>query len=245
MTAPTATLATVPDAALQLAKGGNFSVADLADAVVPPEADPKVPDFPALPKPVQLTDKARTALGQISKLFGGFQLTERRPLTDKELVQLTDEASVITEAAKPLAARIEVIAEMLRVHMDAQTEQSAGRLGRVVRSVPRILSGKAKGHYLLAGAASPYKVSVPGYEQCWEQRYVSGSAVTDPAKLLELYEAEEITREEYLALTREQRVYDEDKVAAFVRKHPARGLEILAAITTRKDPGAQLVSPKK
>ena len=242
---PTTDLATVPESALTLVRGGSFTVADLADAVTPAETEPKLPPFPALPKPVQLTDAARSAIGQVSKLFGRFQLTERRPLTDKELLQLTDEAVTIAEVTGPLAKRAEVIAEMVRVHMDATAEQATGKLGTGLRKVARIMAGKATGHYLLATPGSSYKVSVPGYAQSWEQRYVTGGAEIHPEQLAQMEADGTITREEYLGFTREVRAYDEDKVARFIRQSPARGLEILAAITTRKDPSAQLVSPKK
>lgn len=249
MTAATAsptTLAPVPGAALKLAQGGKFSVADLADAVRPPVTDPKVPDFPALPKPVTLTDAARQAVGRVSKVFGKFHLTEARPLTAPELEQLTDEARTIADAVGPLQDRSEAIAEMIRVHMDRTAERDAAQDGGTpLRRYARILAGKAKGHLLRAAPGTPYKVAVNGFEQCWEQRYVTGKAEIQPAKLQTLLDAGKITRAEFLAFTREVRAYDEDKVAAFVRKDPARGLEILAAITTRRDPSAQLVSPKQ
>jgi hypothetical protein len=242
----TTTLATVPGAALQLATGtAKVSLADLADAVVPVTDEPKVPDFPALPKAVELTSDARAALLNVSAVFGQFQLGERRELTADELALITRENKVISDILTPLSDRAGVISEMIRVHMDVEAERQHGKAGTAIRKAARILGGKFKGHYLLATKGRPHKVEVNGFENSWEQRYTDGGTDIRPDLLPQLAKDGKITHEEYLALTRSARAWAEDRVARFIEANPERGLEILAAITVRKDPGAQLVSPKR
>jgi len=239
MTTGTTDVTAVPSAALKLAQSGTFTVADLADAVAP-AAEPEALGFPPLPKPAVLTDQAAQAVSRVSEVFGSFQLPSRRVLTAKELARLTDEAVTLVTAAKPIKARLDVIAETLRVHMDV-TAEAAG----AGPATERIQAGLAKGHYLVAKPGEPYKVPVPGFEEAWEQRYVAGGAAPNPARLLGLEQQGQITHEEYLSLTRETRVFDEEKMASVIRKNAARGIQILGEITERSSPGAQLVTPRK
>lgn len=245
-------LATVPANALALAQTGAFDLAKLQDLIAAPPVERPVA-FPELPKPPDLTDSAREALDAVPRQFGSFHLTERRALTTAELAKLTAEAQTLSQVVKPLADRLEAIKETVRTHMDVAAETAGlaipagqSRGGVLLReATPRIQGGKAAGHYLLAGPATPHKVPVAGFEQEWEQRYTKGKAAPSRAALAALLDEGEITRQEFLAFTRESRQLDTDRIAAFIRKNPARGTAILAAITTRDAPGASLITPLK
>ena len=65
----------------------------------------------------------------------------------------------------------------------------------------------------------------------WSQEF-SQPAPAPSLDLLEaLYTSGDITREEYLSVTRTERVLDEDKMRALIRKSPQAGLKLLRKIT--------------
>lgn len=230
-------LAVKPDAALD----------DLAAAVVPVPAhiaSPVPAGFPDLPGNVNLTQEVRYALRQLPGVFNSVNIGERRSLTQDEVDAITAEAEVMRVIAPVLAGRLEVIKEMIRVHMDVTAEQG----GHVASSdlidpvsgeviVPATLRDQ-NGHYLQAAPRQPHQVQ--SGNKAWSQEYVSGGTSVSGSALIKLYEDGEITRREYLAVTRETRVLDNDKFRAFIRKAPARGLGILRQITARRDPSASL-----
>jgi hypothetical protein len=55
-----------------------------------------------------------------------------------------------------------------------------------------------------------------------------------------MYEAGEITREAYLAMTKERRVFDEAKAFEALRKEPETYLPIIAAMGERSNPSTSL-----
>ena len=241
-TAGTEVVQVAPGALALVAGAKPWSITDLAEKIAPPE--PVLPKDAEAPKPakvVNLTPVLKKALGAIPNVFAKVQPTESRRLEAAELKKLTDEAIAISQAAKPLGDRAKAISEIIRHHMDHAGESD----GLVNEDTLRIADGVAKGHFLFGRPEAPFEVGVEGYEDAWQQRYVKGSVSVNGGELLGLYEDGAITREEYLACTREVRSYDEAKISAFIRKNPQRGLEILTAITHRSAPGASVYPPKK
>jgi hypothetical protein len=233
-------LAQVAPGALARAKGSEpWTVADLAEILAAPAAElPEADPFPAPAKPVNFTTTLRSALRNLPKTFGLVSPAERRRLGTEELAQLTAEIITIDTVSTQLGTRKTAIQEIVRTHMDfvAEAEGVAG---------DRVADGVAKGHYLAAKPSEPFEIPVDGYADCWQQRFVKGKTSQDKTILDGLVEAGTISREEMLGFTREVRTLDDAKIAAFIRKNPARGLQILAAITTRSAPSASLYPPKK
>jgi hypothetical protein len=241
-TAGTALAQVAPGLIARVRDEKPFTVTELADllaapAPVLPEATPK----PAPPKPVRLTDVLKGALRALPGVFGIVAPTERRKLEAAELKSLTEEANAIDAMAKQLGERRKDISEYVRTHMDFTAEDS----GIVTADTIRVAEGVARGHWLLGQPDVPYEVQVDGYADAWQQRYVKGKTSQEQSLLDKLVTDELISRPEYLAFTREVRVLDEDKIKAFIRRNPARGLEILAAITRRSAPSASVYAPKK
>lgn len=233
-------LAQVADGALaRLQDAKPWTIADLADLVTAPSAgSPAGTPAPEPARAVSFTPALRKALAALPRVFGKVSPTERRKLEAAEVRELTDEANVIAALAKPLKDRLEAISEIIRHHCDFVAADQ-GKAGTIVTS------GVAAGHVLVATSGKPFEVAVEGYAEAWSQRYVKGGSSQSPDKLLALYEDGTISRAEYLACTRETRSLDTRKVEDFIRKSPVRGLQILAAITTRSDPTASLYMPKK
>lgn len=242
-TAGTALEQQVAPGALALAQGQkSWTVIDLADRLAGPEPVlPKTAPRPRPAKVMELTTALRKALRAIPDVFARVQPTESRKLEASELKALTDEQVAINQVTKPLGDRSKVISEIVRHHMD---HYGAGA-GLVDENTLRIAEGIAKGHYLFAREQDPFEVAVEGYDDAWQQRFVKGSVTVNGSLAAQLEADGRITHDEYLRITRTSRSYDEAKMAEFIRKNPERGLQILAAMTSRSAPSASLYPPKK
>jgi hypothetical protein len=228
-----------PGALARLQDAKPWTVADLADIIAAPAR--QVSEDEALPQPaapVNFTDKLRAALRKLPQVFGSVQPTERRRLEEAEIVRMTDEYNAIETVKAQMAKRQEAIKEAMRIHQDFLAADAG-------RTSIRIADGVARGHYLAATPGEPFEVAVAGYEDSWSQRYVKGGTSQSLTLLTELLDTEEISREEFNAFTHAVRELDEAKIAAYIRKNPKRGLQILTAITRRSAPGASLYAPKK
>ena len=194
-------------------------LAALLDAArVEPAAKTKV-----APK-VALTEKITLALKKLPEVFGRVQPDVARELSPGEVVSLDAEKEVLDDIVKALKTRSDAIGVIIRHHM----AEKARREGKVTEATPL----DAKGFPIIAAPQQPQQVQVPESDRAWSLEYRQGSVSIDAAELLALYEAEEITREDYLAFTRETRVFDETKAMRAIAKEPSR-MSILRKITKR------------
>jgi hypothetical protein len=227
-----------PDATL------NDVVAAIAASVDSGPLPEKIP-FPALPKSVKLTPEAKVAMRDVAAYFALVELEQRRTLSDHELAQLGKEEAMILAIVGPLAKRAKAIREMVHHHMDVDAEERAiavpkavlGPNGEViVPATPR----DQHGHYLLAEAQRPHTVSVPDFNDEWQQQFSQGSPTVSYGNLEDMVDSGEIDKADYLAMTRQVRVVDEAKVWDFVRKNKARGLKILGKLVSKPAPSASM-----
>jgi hypothetical protein len=230
-----------PGLIAEIAGNGDFTVDKLLDLLVEPDrAMDRDARFPDVPAKLSITDAVKARMRQLPSVFAKVSPETRRELEPSELTGLSDEINVIDALTDLLSKRREQIAEYARVHMDVEAE----RLGKT-EGKTRIAEGKAAGHWLLAGPGDPHNVTVPGYEDAWQQRYVKGSSTVDAKILAKLVLSGAITQAEFNAMTRTTRVLDKDKMAVAIRKNPGRFLQILASITKKGAPSASLYPPKK
>jgi hypothetical protein len=200
----------------------------------------------AWPEQVTLDDAAMKALAALPSVFNTVAPAEPKILDDEEITALYSEREVLRQVVEPIAKRDEVIKEIIRHHMDlaAEAENRAVpkqivRGGHVVAEpTPR----DDKGHYILASKGNPERVSIPGTNQAWSREYREGRLGFPEAdeRLLDMYEAGEITREQYLALTREKRVFDEGKAMEAMRKDPSTFVAIVSRLGRRSSAGTSL-----
>lgn len=250
----TALAQVAPGVLASVEPGKTWTVAQLADALAGPAPEiPEAEPFPAPAAPVTCTPKVRKALADLPALLGKVNVSERRMLTPAELEKVTREAVAINAVTTPLGKRSDTISEMIRAHQDIQAEKAGQatpaavvRGGRIMRAATqRVPSGVARGHYLLAEPEAPFETPVEGFDDRWQQRFISGKASLSLDRLKGLEADGTITRDEYLSFTRETRVIDEEKIAAAIRKNPGRALAIMREITTRSAARASLYPPKK
>lgn len=236
--APAAELEAVLAGPLALLRGEpETSLEDLAAAVVtaaPAVVHAEAKPFPELPRHVELTTEVQRALGQVAKIFNGVEIKDRRSLTEDELILLTIEQSVIALVGATMAARLDVIKETVRVHMDVAAEEAgiavpkaqispAGEV--IVAATPR----DQKGHYLLARPQQPHQVQVGPV--AWSQEFSQAAPRPSQGELDAAVAAGEIERADYLAVTREVRAFDQGRMRELIRTAPVRGLAVLRRIT--------------
>src|SRR5690606_31457679 len=143
---------------------------------------------PKAPAAVAMTDELREALERLPKLFGQAQVTEIRQLTETERRAHGEEQRGVEANLKPL-----------KLAADAE--------GKVSQDT----EADRHGHYVSAAKGEPERVAIPGTEKEWSREYRAGAVSIEGHRLLEMYEAGEIDRKTYLAMTRQVRVFDEHK----------------------------------
>jgi hypothetical protein len=248
-------LAHVPSGVLaSVEPGKQWTVTDLVEALAAPAPVlPPAQAFPRPAKPVTMNPVVETALKGLPDVYGTVNVSDRRELDTDELKTVTVEYQAIQAVLNPLGERKKTISEMIRAHQDVQAEKAGlaipaavTRGGKLVTPASqRVAEGVAKGHYLLADQKKPFETPVEGWDMAWQQRLVAGKAFSSLSRLEDLADDGEITRREYLAFTRAERVLDQERIADQIRKNPARALQILAAITERAQVTASLYAPTR
>jgi len=216
---------------IALREGASLAAVAAAMLVEMPEVEALAPAAPTVPAPVELTPEVKQALEQMSEVFAAVQPTERRRLSDTEVAALYIERDVVKKVGEVLAGREENIKEYVRNHLDVVAEET----GRTDANTPR----DGKGHYVVAEKGKPERLPIAGTNQAFSREFRSGKASVDGSRLLDMYEAGEISREDYLAFTREMRVFDEDKALKAINDDPKR-LEILARLAVPANPTTSL-----
>jgi len=198
------------------------------------------------PERVEMTEEAVQAIAALPEVFNKVHPDEPKILTDDEIVSLYEEREVLRAALEPLSGRDEVIKEIVRHHMDlAALEDNRAVVHDVVVNGNVIATATPRdtaGHFILASKGNPEQARIPGTNQAFIRQYREGAVSYSHAAedLLALYEAGDITREQYLAMTRETRVFDEAKVMEAVRKDPATYLPILKKVAVRTSDGTSM-----
>lgn len=223
-------------ARISLREGASLmSVVDPAAKPVPTSS--KAVDFPQVPETPEITPEIRQALRDLPKVYGQVVVEEPRTLGSTEIVSLHDEFVTLQAIGKTLERRADVVKEYVRTHVDAQAVQD----GVDVKRTPRDKAG----HFILASKGEPTRVNVDGTNQAFSLEYRNGRAGTSSIsseRLLDMYEQGEISREDYLSLTRERRVFDEDKATSAILAKPELLAVIRSAMVTtgQTDPGTNL-----
>jgi hypothetical protein len=193
--------------------------------------------FPDVPAPVIMTKEIQEALEALPEVFGKVNIEKRRTLTPEEITQVFDEHEALGALQNVLQDRRDNLKEYVRTHLDVDAEEENRAIpadvfdaegNKIAEASPR----DPHGHYVLGEKGSPERLNVPGTNKAFSREASSYKASISGDRLLELYEAGEISREDYLAFTREVRIFDENKARQAIHKDP-RLLGLLARITQR------------
>ncbi len=204
---------------------GKITLAEVVNVLTPTEPE-KLPEAFKAPLPAVITTKVSKALEALPGQFGGVVPTERRLLSDEELVQILEERDTIDIILKALKDRKDKsIRTTVLNHIDValEDELSEERLGELERD--------PEGHYYYAEKVN---VAYTGKAFSWEVQ--DGSSNLSPDKLKALDEAGEIDHDLYLSITDQVRVVNEQKVLLAMSKQPEA---VLAAIQKASTAGTR------
>lgn len=229
--APEASSEIKPDAALvslikqgiDKVEKGKVSLAELIGVTTDQPAVRVVASPQPVANPTSISDEERIALTRLPEVFGVVNPDTVRELDSAEIEAIATERRTIDIVLGFLDTRKTAeIREIIANHFDAKAVReglvfAADVLdddGNVIHeATPR----DDKGHFVLK-----QKEPVGDSKDSFVRETRKGAAPTlNGAALLDAYERKEITREQYLACTRETRVFDELKARAAIKKDPA------------------------
>jgi hypothetical protein len=154
-----------------------------------------------------VTDSLMAAITEIPNVFGQVKPPKtRRMLNSTELVELRAEKTQIDIAEKALKKRKEEIHKMVSVHFDVVAERQR-------KIDPQKTPTNKDGHYLLASAGNPEKALVKDGEKHFTREKAKDKVEWSMDALLDLLETGQITRTEFLSMTSQTRVIDQDKIS--------------------------------
>jgi hypothetical protein len=186
------------------------------------------------PLPAVITDQQKAALDRLPEVFGRVVPQERRALQPTEVSLLLEERATlktIADMAKDREADIRTT--VLNAH-DVRLEESGEDLSAVERD--------KDGHYIRKGEIR----AEAGASQRFSVEARSGSATVNPDLLRQLAADENepwFTHDDYLKMTTQTRVFDEEKTMIALRSRP----DLLAALRYATTPGrgSVAVTPRK
>lgn len=209
----------------RLREGEIVGISDLVATLAPP-ASPGAPPSRA-PLPAAITDAQHAALERLPEVFGSVVPTERRALSSDEVALLREERETVDTVAKMAAARKDDIAVTINNHFDCLLE---------AEGVPEDVQTNKNGHYVVAGRAPA------GEGKVWSREVRRGSSSIDPAELKAMAEDPDIpefTHDDYLAMTEQVRVVEENRFMLHLKKNPH--LLPIVARATRSSPSTSSI----
>lgn len=209
----------------RLNEGKIVSIADLVSEVAPPPSVPSAPT--SLPLPAVITDVQRQALERLPEVFGSVVPTERRALTAEESAALREERDVVDDVLKMVSSRKDDITVTVNNHIDCLLEDEG---------VPDDVVVNDKGHYVAA------KRVAAGDGKVWSREVRRPASTIDPAVLRDLAEDPEVpefTHQDYLAMTEQVRVIEENRFMLHLKKNPHL-LEVVARASSTPPPTASI-----
>jgi hypothetical protein len=215
MTESISLVATLGESLQAKVREGKITLAEVVGALAPTKSE-ELPEAFSPPLPATITPKVSKALEVLPKQFGGVVPTERRKLTDDELVSILEErANIDTKGIRTIVLN----------HMDVALEESLADQPEVLAGIER----DAEGHYYYAE-----KVPVGDTGKAFSWEVSDGTSTLSPSKLKELDEQGLIDHAWYLSVTDQVRVVNEQKLLLSLSKDPE---SVLAAIKLASVPG--------
>jgi hypothetical protein len=202
---------------------GRITLADLLKEISPTEPVALVP-MPQAPLPVAITVKQREALDRVTEVFASVVPKTRRALEPREVHAIIEERMTLDELEDLAEKRKDAIRTTICNHLDVKAEQSGE-----ATDAPR----DAKGHYVLKG-----KAGVPDMPKVFSRELRTNAPTLDVEALEEMVQAGELDRADFLAMTTQTRIVDENKVMLALKKDPSL-VRVLAQATR---PGSKTAS---
>lgn len=211
----------VPAAITGLLAKPNTKVHDVlkaavAEAPLAETASTPIPTSPAL------SDDARVAVKRIVDKLELLDLpNSRRQLSPQEMHDVVATFITLDEAIKGLGVSKEQFKAALFNHFD----QVAVQEGKITQDTRLTKEGWAI-------VEDKVSAAVPGLDKKATREVRGGTPSLTAEALAELVAAEEISHEDYLAMTRQTRVAEEAQVLEWLRKNPGKAATLAKAVTT-------------
>lgn len=201
-------------------EAGTISYAKFLEAVSPAVTREVV--APAKPsQALVLNDKQRAALDRLPLVYGSVVVPERRTLRPFEIALLLEERATLDELENLSGKRKESIRETVSIHLDVEAEASGAAEGKLYDK---------KGNLILEG-----KAVHPDGQRAFVRGVSNRTPSMDMGVVRAMELAGEIDHEAYLAVTRQERVFDENLFMLYLKKHP----EMVAVFQKAVTPGSQ------
>lgn len=219
-------LDTLVKSAVEQVNKGSLSMSDLLKALAPHPAEVVAPA--EAPVPVAITDEQRKAIDKVAEVFGKVVPTERRTLQPAEVTSLVEEKETLDALKKMAEARQESLRTTIFNHLDIEVEEAGG-----AEDADR----DSRGHYAVKGEVQ----GTPGTAKKFTREVRQNAPTLDAEALKALAEDPEFegfTHEDYLAMTTQTRVVDENKVMLALKKNPS----LVHAVAQATRPGNKTTS---
>lgn len=204
---------------------GSITLKDVLSVLAPGRESADVPAV--LPVPSQITEAQHKAVERVGKVFGKVVPTERRVLTSVEVASLVDEKQTLDEIKKMAVGRQENIRITIFNHLDVEAE-GAGKNRDALRD--------NHGFYILGGEVRGEPDTPKKFTR--EVRDSAPSLNTEALKNLADDPEVDFTHQDYLKMTTQVRVVDENKVLLAMKKDP----RLILAISNAINPGKKISS---
>jgi hypothetical protein len=219
-------LEVIPDDVLAAVNKGSITWANLAKALVRKRPTEAIPPPPKLPLAAKINDDQIKALTRLLEIFGSVVPSVRRALEPRERASLMEERQTLGVVENMVESRKDGIRTTILNHNDVTRESGNG--GKPLRDA---LIDK-DGHYL---ADDKDIVAVPDSDKVfsWETSRREPEINLDRLKALSEDPAvPEFTHEDWLAMTVQTRVWDENKTMQHLKKNP----KLLSVIARAAEP---------
>ncbi len=224
----------------RLREGQIVKMSDLLKEVAKPAAPDEVKITP-VPLPTAITPDEKAALERLMDVYGSVVPSERRRLEPAEVSKALVERGVLKTVEAMVGRRISDLNHIVLNHSDVEVDE--GETDGLLTAPDGTPFRNKDGHYIR-------KAKLPGDDPEITTQFSletrNGSATLSAAALKEIADDPEkpwFTHEDYLAFTRQERVFDENKAMLVLRTRP----ELLRAIqeaTTTSQPSVAVYERK-
>lgn len=199
-------------------------LAQVLRALSPPAEKPALPSEP--PLPAVITEEQEEALRRLPEVFGKVVPHQVRKLTQPELAALAEERDVLDEIARMATKRKD---DGIRVavanHFDTEYQEKHADDEEIERD--------KRGHIVAAD-----EVRIPDLGKKFVRQVSESAPGLSGAALKALETTGELSHDDYLAMTRPERIVDENKIMLLLRKKP----ELLRALQKATTPASKTAS---
>lgn len=205
---------------------GTMPLSEVLKALVR-AGEPQAPAvIPPVPPPPAMTKEQQEAVERVKDVFGKVAPQQRRLLKPAEVTALVEEKTTLDALKKMAESRLEDMRATVFHHLDLEAEATEGK---ITDETPR----DVRGFLALKG----WVKGTPGTGKMLTREVREDAPQIDGDALKALADNpiyEDFTHDDYLAMTRAERVVDEDKFRLHLKTNPRIGRTVTSALQKGK-----------